>query len=250
MKKIFSILFLFILMKPLQAQENKSPLWRPLVEGLQEAQYKTQDSKGSVITLRLYKVDLKKYKLKVVQASEYQSNTLSVKDFVSKSNGVIGVNGGFFDTEFKPLGVIIREGLVLNPPKPVSWWSVFSIDKNDQPEVKHVSDFQPSPSYEMAIEAGPRLVLDSNPVTSKPNISTKTFLGISSDDQVVLGVTEASVIDTNDLANILSKEVKLKQALNLDGGSSTQLYAKVASYEKDQPGFSPVANAVVVVPKR
>lgn len=248
----FCFLLLFFLAgAPLsRAQGAKVVSWHPLLEGLQETQYKTNDSKGIPVTLRLYKVDLKKNKLKVVQASDYQTNALSLKDFVAKSGALIGVNAGFFDPEFKPLGLIVREGIQLNPLKPVSWWSVFSIDKSDTPNVTHATEFQGSSSVDLAVESGPRLVIDGNPVTSKPNVSAKTFVGVTPENEVVIGVTESCVVDTTELAQILAKEVKLKHALNFDGGSSTQLYAKVNSYEKDLPGFSPVANGLVVLPKR
>jgi exopolysaccharide biosynthesis protein len=38
-------------------------------------------------------------------------------------------------------------------------------------------------------------------------------------------------------------------ALNLDGGSSTQLYAKTQDFSLSIPSFSAVTDAVVVVPK-
>ena len=66
--------------------------------------------------------------------------------------------------------------------------------------------------------------------------------------------TENLVIQPTDLADRMRKSegqggFACQTALNLDGGSSTQLYAKVGGFKLDVDGLKQVANAVVVLPK-
>lgn len=224
--------------------------WKPLLPGLQQSSWSTKDSQGNSLTLELYKIDPKQFRLQVVQAKELGLDKVTAKEIVSKTGGLVAVNAGFFDPVFKSMGLIVKDGNILNPVKPISWWGVFSLDKNSGANVTRAEEFQLKPSVEMAIQAGPRLLDDGKPLPLKKNDSQKTFLGITPEGEIIIGTTDLCAVDATDLANILLKDLQLKDALNLDGGSSTQLYAKVGSYEKEIPGVTAVANGIVVLPRR
>lgn len=243
----FFILLLFPAL--LQARDTRPLAWKTLLPGFKEARLVTKDSQENTITLQLYKIDLKKFKVQVAQAKDYQQKKMSAQSFVKQTGAVLAVNGGFFDPSYQSLGLIVQNGKVLNPLRPVSWWGVFSVDQNHLARVAKVKDFQLNSSIEMAIQAGPRLIEDRVPVAVKPNVSQKTFLGVTQDNELIIGVTDACVVDAVDFVTILAQELALKSALNLDGGGSTQAYAKAGAYEKNLPGFTEVANGVVVIPR-
>lgn len=226
------------------------PKWQVILPGLQQAPWTAKDASGQSFSLELFKVDTKQYKLQLVQASDYQATKMSVKGMVLKTGALLGINGGFFDSQYKPIGLLVRDGKTLNPFKSISWWGVFSYDKSAGASVDRLQSFEPKPSTEIAIQAGPRLVDENRVMPLKKNDSQKTFVGIVSAHQVILGVTNGSSVDAVDLARILRKELGLKEVLNFDGGGSTQLYAKFANYEKDLPGITSVANALVVLRRK
>ncbi len=223
--------------------------WRALSPGLEEAQYTTQDSHQNPVSFLLYKIDLKRYKIQPVQALDYRSDKMLVKEMVQKSGALLGINGGFFDPAYKSLGLLVKDGRELNAVKPVSWWGVFFIESG-VPQVVKSSDYNPRGFVEFAIQAGPRLVENGSVIPLKPNISQKTFIGATANQEIILGVTDKSALEAEDFARILAQELKLNTALNLDGGSSTQLYAKVGNYEKETPVLASVANGLVVIPRR
>jgi uncharacterized protein YigE (DUF2233 family) len=206
-----------------------------------------KDGQGNPFTLELYKIDPKQFRLQVVQAKDLGQEKVTAKEIVSKTGGFVAINAGFFDPVFKPLGLIVKDGNILNPVRSVSWWGVFSLDKNTGPQVSRVEEFLLRPSVEMAIQAGPRLLDDGKPLPLKKNDSQKTFIGITPEGEILLGATDVCALDAADLSNILLKDLQLKEALNLDGGSSTQLYAKVGPFEKEIPGVTAVANGIVVI---
>ncbi len=242
------LLFTFILFLPFQVRA--AVFWKPLLPGLQQTTWSGKDSTGNNFTLELFKIDPKQYKLQLVQAQDYQMPKISAKEMVNKTGGLLAVNAGFFDTQSKSMGLLVKDGNVLNPLRSVSWWGIFSYDKYTGARVDKPDDFQPKSSTEIAVQVGPRLVDDNHVMPLKKNDSQKTFIGITPDNQLIIGVTDMCAVDATDLANVLLKEFQLKEALNFDGGGSTQLYAKIGGYEKEVYGVTSVANGVVVVPRR
>ncbi|MBF0491862.1 MAG: phosphodiester glycosidase family protein [Deltaproteobacteria bacterium] len=138
----------------------------------------------------------------------------------------------------------------INPLRNVAWWGVFSIDKNAVAHIDALKDFQMSSGLQIAIQVGPRLVDNGHVVSGlKTNISQKTFVAQTADSEIILGVTQKGLLDSIDLAKILANELKAKEALCFDGGSSTQLYSKINGVVKEVFGLSPVVSGVVVVPR-
>jgi len=86
----------------------------------------------------------------------------------------------------------------------------------------------------------------------KEEISPKSAVGIDKDGNLILIATEGSV-EINKLAKLLAKPEKqggagLSQALNLDGGSSTQFYFKSGDRELSIPGLAKVPVGLGVFP--
>ena len=83
--------------------------------------------------------------------------------------------------------------------------------------------------------------------TLRPGLANRSALGIDKHGKVIVVVTENLPISTSDLAHILAAPpLNCVDALNLDGGSSSQLYAKIDRFKLDVPGFSQVSDAIVV----
>ncbi len=224
-------------------------LWRPLLPGLSETLWSGKDSMGNSFALEMFKIDPKQYKLQLVQASDYHMTKISAKEMVAKTGALLAVNAGFFDMQSKPLGLLVKDGNTLNPLRPISWWAIFSYDKYAGTRIDRLEDFQLRQSTEIALQVGPRLIDEGHVIPLKRNDSQKTFIGITPDNQWVIGVTDMCALEASDLANTLFKEFQLKEALNFDGGGSTQLYAKIGAYEKEVYGLTSVANGLVVVPR-
>ncbi len=251
MKRVYFFLILSILFPwAVSSDAHSSPPWRAVMPGLEEVRWSTHDSKGNSVVLQLYKIEPKKFRFQVAQAKDFKLESLSAKEMVEHTGGLLAINASFFDPFYKPLGLVVRDGRLVNPLRPVSWWAVFTVDKNHLPRIVRSKNFQLSPEVELAVQVGPRLVEEGRPIVTKNNVSKKSFVAVTYHHEVILGVTEDGIIDSNDLSKILAEEIKVRQALNLDGGGSTQLYARFNSYEKRIPGITPVANGIVVSPRK
>ena len=141
-------------------------------------------------------------------------------------DGVAAINGGYFDPQLRPLGLLISEGKQRSRLRKVDH-GVLTIDRDGGVQLQHAQTFSQPANVDFAIECGPRLVVDGRTLTFKPGIARRTALGFDRTGRVHWAVTE-NVVSVADLAAFLQRPagnggLGLHQALNLDGGSSTML---------------------------
>jgi len=200
--------------------------------------------------IHVFKINLKQQSFDIVTAQELSKENASVKDFATYSKASIAINGGFFDTEYKPLGLRIGHHHQYSKLKSISWWGVFYI-ANHKPHLSNYSYYKTHrKNIEFAIQSGPRLLIDGQSPKLKPGIAERTALGITENDDVIILVTERSAMTTTTLAKLMiSAPLFCRQALNLDGGSSSQIYAQLGLLTINTHGLSHVSDAVVVRPR-
>jgi len=245
MKKIFIIAILLFVVANLDAAETK---WKDVDDGIKYTAIRTSPG-----LIHAFKISPKKYKLGVVTAKGMGKKNASVKSMAKKKGALLAINGGFFTPDYESLGLIIDNGKILNPIKGTSWWSVFYM-RGNTPRIVHTKSFQKSSSINMAIQSGPRLVVNGAIPKLKPSIAERSAVCVSRDGQVVLIATQNLLIEPKKFAETLRKSeskggLACRTALNLDGGSSTQMYADVNDFELSIPGINRVANAVAVYRK-
>ena len=85
-------------------------------------------------------------------------------------------------------------------------------------------------------------------------MGNRTAIGYNQNGDVIIAVSENAQLTTLQLAQILRGSEKhgglgCLYALNLDGGSSSQAYAKVGNFVLDAPSFRAVADGVAVYPR-
>jgi exopolysaccharide biosynthesis protein len=71
---------------------------------------------------------------------------------------------------------------------------------------------------------------------------------------VILLATENLLLSTTDLATIMRNKtadggLECVDAINFDGGHSTQLYTRLQNFNLQVPSFTAVADAVLVSPR-
>lgn len=237
MRASFRILFLIVALfslfasLPLSAKNRNDKDWKLLHPGLSYSRYEETD--GHYI-LHAFQVDLKKLSLSPIVSNE----ATTVKEMLKKNKALLTINASFFDPLKKPLGLIIKNKKNLNPLRSVSWWGVFTIE-NAIAKIIAKKDFKPSPTIETAIQTGPRLIENGELISGlKENVSAKSALcTVATPSQAFIFASEG-VLSTSALAGILKDHFHCNAALNLDGGSSTQLYTKIKNFELDLSGFS------------
>lgn len=204
--------------------------------------------------IHVFRFSLNDYQL-ALQPAEGMDNARAahVSLLTQQAKALIGVNGGFFSPDFQPLGLRIQNGKIKSPLKTISWWGVF-YTQNKHPSVVSAQKFAHSNNINFAVQGGPRLIIDGNiPKKLKAGFAERTALGIDKQNRILVLSTEKSPMSTEELAQLMrapetQNGIGCLNALNLDGGSSSQLFAKLKNFSLDIQGLAAVADAVVVIP--
>ncbi|KTC73070.1 hypothetical protein Lbir_1122 [Legionella birminghamensis] len=243
-KSLLTVSLLALVLNYALASNN----WHKLTSGIDY-----QELKESYLTpwshIYAFRINLKYNQLSLVFAKDMAVKYASADEFAQHSNALLTINGGFFDQEFKPLGLRIKNRQLKSPLKQISWWGIFYI-RNDKPYITNVRQFRRDNQIEFAVQSGPRLLINGQIPPLKPGRAERTALGITPDGEVIILVTDNAALSTIELAQIMkAPPLNCLNALNLDGGSSSQLHAQIDSFHLNVHGFSNVSDAVIVKAK-
>ena len=235
------VLFLTGFSSKIQAQEQ----WQTLSPGIEY-----QDLEGGILNpwthVHVFKIDLNKNRLELISAKSLGLKHASADQFAEQSNALLSINGGFFDKQFTPLGLRISNSKVENPLKYISWWGVFYI-KNNKAHISSLKNFHYSQNIQFALQVGPRLLIKRKIPALKIGHADRSALGITSDGRLIFLVSTNAAMTTKELAKRMrGYPLFCVDAINLDGGSSSQLYAHIKSFILNVHGYSNVSDAIVV----
>jgi exopolysaccharide biosynthesis protein len=223
---IAAILILLAQILPAESQTASAPAWEKVGNGVKYAPYSIATNQGSAF-VHLLKVDLKQARLKVLMAPK-SSEPLRAEEFAARNPHALAVvNGSFFDEslagQVSPKGIIISEGRLLRPLLRARAWGVFFIDTRGA-HITTPAAYRSSGKVKLALQGLPRLIENGRPLRLKAQTARRTAIGVDSDGAIMILVSrERASLSLEDLARGLRK-LGCKSALNLDGGSSTQLW--------------------------
>lgn len=207
--------------------------------------------------LRLYFFDEKSHSLKVLDEGDSEEKRKygdHEKAFVS-SACIAGVNGGFFTKENKPLGLVVQDGKKLHVLETGSF-TVAGVLYDTGKSIhlirskKYLSGKIPLPKE--ALQGGPFLVEKGVKIKGldKEKIASRTFIATDGKGKWCIGVSSPLSLDA--IAEWLTNSkalgnFKIREALNLDGGSSSLFWTKKEG-SKISP-LKPVRNYLGIAPR-
>jgi len=163
--------------------------------------------------------------LRVIDNPDGQSLAAAMK----REKCLGGVNGGYFDTEFRPIGLRSANGQTFSPLRRARLITGILLQSDRGIDVVRVGEFSRTKKVIAAIQSGPFLVEGSKRIRglNDSQLARRTFAGIATNDRALLGV--CSDVSLGQLANILATapiaaDSKIRRAMNLDGGSSTAFW--------------------------
>jgi len=159
------------------------------------------------------------------------------------------INGGFFDPQGKTLGLRVSDGEKKGGLHDADW-GVFFIRKG-KAGVLHTREFKRQytslRNISQAVQCGPRLVVDGQTTDLKPQTARRTGVGIQRDGRIIIAVSEGALA-FDDWANLwaASDGLNCRDALNLDGGGSTQISLKTKKKSLEVSGLWPVPDVIAI----
>jgi uncharacterized protein YigE (DUF2233 family) len=222
--------------------------WRTLTPGLEYTQLSGFHNFPAGY-VHAFRIDLNHYQLKIGSPPRnIAPSEQSFQQLMHIEQAVVASNAGFFTPELKPLGLRISAQQTLNPLRAVKWWPIFFI-QHKKAHVVRQQDYQPDPAITFAIQAGPALLTKGKVLSEEnPKIAARTALGITTAGKAILLATQNVLLSVADLTHLMRDQLDCVEAINLDGGSSTQLYAALTDFSLQVPSYAYVADAVLVVP--
>ena len=113
-----------------------------------------------------------------------------------------------------------------------------------------MNNFKHNKNIDFAVQSGTRLIINGNIPSLKPGFAERSALGITKDGKIIILVTKNTPITTTYLANLMQdKPLNCVNAINLDGGSSSQLFANFDNLKINSLGFSEISDAILIQKK-
>lgn len=213
--------------------------WQVIAPGVELRALRLGDSGTRVVALRV-----KPERVRVVVGA-----TLEASAWREQGGGVAAINGGYFDTSGRSLGLRVTRGSLRAPLRRADW-GVFCVRQQGEKlvaEIAHTREFSLSPDVREAMQCGPRLVVNGRTTDLKPQSDRRSGVGITEDGHVVLAICDGALPFARWAALWQTRDgFNCRDALNLDGGGSTQLSLRAPRRNLDVPGNWPVPDAIVV----
>jgi uncharacterized protein YigE (DUF2233 family) len=217
--------------------------WAPVAPG---ADYCVRDAGGGLSRIVAVRLDLTRYRVEVADLSHAGRAPQTVRDLVLARGALAAINGGYFDDNRRPLGALVHAGRQTNPPfrKDGGFFCVVA----GRATIRATSAGLPAGVTE-ALQCQPRLITAGQPTPSfKPGESIRAAVGLTPSGALILAVTGTGELSLQDWTRAL-QSLGCADALNLDGGPSSQLYFHAGKTELDLPGAYPVPSALLVFKK-
>ncbi len=188
-------------------------------------------SEGRHVTAHLAFFTSPAFRLKVVDLGAGAEPVYpTLEDGFRAERCVAGVNGGFFQPDLRPAGLVIADGRRINRFETAKLLSGVVYSDGQGIHLVRRAQFRDHPDIVALLQSGPYLVEGARAVrglsASDPN--RRTFIATDAHGHWVLGAT-LSPLTLADLADCLASTGALipwrvDRALNLDGGSSTGFF--------------------------
>lgn len=192
-------------------------------------EYRELELSGSTETaprqLAVAVADPARVRITVVAARQHPGGWQTSEIVADQSGALAVINGGYFDEEDHPLGLIIADGETVNPWR-ANAWPAFVV-RDGRPRM--VTSKESTDGATAAVQCGPWLVRDGEPTRLKESEpAERSAVGLNNEGDVLFIATRRGRPTLAEFAAALALPVAdggvgCRQAINLDGGPSTQM---------------------------
>ena len=215
--------------------------------GIAHATFQMRPDDAEPFSGHAFKIDLDVAELRLVPAGG-PSSRRTVEEIVAPYPAVVAINASFFDKEDRAMGLAVDDGRLLGSGKRQSWGALVVDGKKAR--ITTGAEINDHLAHRLIVQGIPRLVVAGKVQGLKPQLAART--AVCAEGSVVIFVVSTKA-ETTAFARFLADPsekggVGCVDALNLDGGPSTQLAVKLPALKLSLLGRWGVPNALVVVP--
>jgi phosphodiester glycosidase len=226
---------------------GQPPRFLAVAPGIAHATFEVSSWDIEPFSGHAFKIDLEVTELRLVSAGGLSSRR-TVAQIVGPYLAVVAVNASFFDTDGRAMGLAVDEGRLMAPSK-LQGWGALVVD-GTKARIVLSADIHNHLAHRLIVQGIPRLVIRGTVPRLKPQVAERTAVCAEGSVLVIVVATKA---ETTTFARFLADPPEkgglgCSDALNLDGGPSTQLVVKLPALTLSPHGGSEVPNALVVTP--
>ena len=222
-------------------------------DGLVHRQVVLENSVGSErITIDLAIFSTKSCTLRVLQN---ESGADGLGEMMKHEKCLAGVNGGYFDENFAPIGLRIANGQMIAPLQRARLITGVLVASPRGVQIVRSREFSRRLGVTAAIQCGPFLVDRGQPISglNDSHPARRTFAATTTSNRALLGVCSGvslAELSRSLQTTSLAEDLRIERALNLDGGSSSAFwFARENGSAFSIPEQKPVRDFVGIVPK-
>ena len=173
----------------------------------------------------------------------------NLKAAMKSVDAIAGTNGGFFQKDFKPMGLTICDGVRIGKFSSAKLLSGVLFSQDGRLQIQRRESFRDNKRITQLVQAGPFLVENAQPIKGlhpgEPR--ARTFIATDGKGTWALAVVRSTSLP--ELSEILSQaglfpQIKIATALNLDGGSSSGFWS-ADTYSTE---WTRVRNFIAIIP--
>jgi Phosphodiester glycosidase len=231
----------------LRPARGEPPRFQPVAPGIAHSAFESRAQDAEPFSGHAFKIDLDVAELRLVPAGG-PSSRRPVAQIVAPYPAVVAINASFFDTDGRAMGLAVDEGRSIGSGRRQSWGAL--VVEGRKARITLGAEIGDPPAPRLVVQGIPRLVVGGKVLGLKPQIAERS--AVCAEGSAVTLVVSTKV-ETPAFARFLADSpdkggLGCVDALNLDGGPSTQLVVKLPGLELSLPGGWGVPNALVVTP--
>jgi hypothetical protein len=174
---------------------------------------------------------------------------------LASSGAMAGINGGYFHPDFRPLGLAVSGGREIHGFEKAKLLSGVLAVRAGRIELVRSGAFRPGKDVQDALQAGPWLVEKGAPITGLNAERRARRSVVATDGKGHWAVLTTGSLSLAEAAQVLALpglagNWTVRDALNLDGGSSTALWAATQPKALEIFSFGTVRNYLAIVPRQ
>jgi uncharacterized protein YigE (DUF2233 family) len=227
-----------LFLAPYFAIAQGSLQWTPKAGDLDLARIRTTPAALISPELLLVRTHLKAYRVRVIRALEFGSKKASAKSLCHSAQAALCINANFFDESDEPLGLVLSRGIQHHAVHKggSTLTGIFAVTRRSA-QISSRDNFDPRRVVE-AIQAGPRLMSAGTLIAGlkASGASRRSGVCLDGENNLIFFVVSSGIwgISIDRLQELLRDQVHCRDALNLDGGGSSQLFIRAGL-----PGSAP-----------
>lgn len=206
---------------------------------------------NELVPVHIVRIDPSQVQFHVVYSPDHPTN---LSTLCTETKALAAINGGFFDANNRATALVISEGIASGYSYE-GQGGMFAIDSDGNLSLRCLSEQPYNPdehlmeafqSWPMLIKPGKRLAY-MNPHDN--DRARRSVIALDQNNRVLLLVFSSSTFTLSNLATwLISSDLTIDAALNLDGGSSTGLCLNTESEQELIAPFTPLPLVLVINP--